>query len=67
MIIIIIIIKIKFIIVINSCIIIKDNYNDRDDENNAQNTDNKNIKKYFKKIESVWMIIFNNKNYNNHT
>ena len=67
MIIIIIIIKIKFIIVINSCIIIKDNYNDRDDENNAQNTDNKNIKKYFKKIESLWMIIFNNKNYNNHT
>ena len=39
--IIIIIIKIKFIIVINSCIIIKGNYNDKDDENNAQNTDNK--------------------------
>ena len=31
---------------INSYIIIKYNDNDNDDENNAQNKDNKNIKKY---------------------
>ena len=29
------------LILINSCILIKDNDNDNDDENNAQNKDNK--------------------------
>ena len=40
---------IKIMIVTNPYIIIKDDYNDNDDENNAKNKG----KKYLKKIESV--------------
>ena len=50
------------LIVINSYIIMKDKDNDNNDKNNAQNKDNK---KCWKKVEFMWMIIFNNSKYNN--